>query len=330
MGNQVGQTSGASRGIPHPGRRRLAAATAVLMSLAACVGSTPPAPVQQPARPVTPTPVAQPSAASQAASSYYARVQSVLLSRGLLRTDGGGPDTPFTDRMLADNFMTIALYDEYARGPGGPVQRQTPSVLRRWEQPVRVGLRFGASVPPDQRATDTARISSYLARLGRLTSHSIRLDDTNPNFWVYIVNEDERRALAPEIRAALPGLTPAEVAGIVDMPLSTYCLVYALSGSGTAPGVYSQAFAVIRSEHPDLMRLSCIHEEIAQGLGLANDSPRARPSIFNDDEEFALLTVQDEMMLRMLYNPALHPGMTETEARPIVYGLATQMVAGPS
>ena len=51
---------------------------------------------------------------------------------------------------------------------------------------------------------------------------------------------------------------------------------------------------------------------------------RARgPSIFNDDEEFALLTQQDELMLRMLYDPRLRPGMTETEARPIVETLAT-------
>ena len=330
MGKMVGPDLAAGAGQPRPGRHGLAAVAGLLLSLAACVGTTAPVPVQQPAHPATPTPTAAPSAASQAASSYYARVQSVLLSRGLLRTDGGGPDTPFTDRMLADNFMTIALYDEYARGPGGPVQRQTPSLLRRWDQPVRVGLRFGASVPPAQRATDTARISSYLARLARLTSHPIRLDDSNPNFWVYIVNEDERQALGPEIRAALPGLSPAEVAGIVDLPLSTYCLVYALSGNGTGPGVYSQAFAVIRAEHPDLMRLSCVHEEIAQGLGLANDSPRARPSIFNDDEEFALLTVQDEMMLRILYNPALRPGMTEDEARPIILDLAARLAGGAS
>ena len=31
-------------------------------------------------------------------------------------------------------------------------------------------------------------------------------------------------------------------------------------------------------DDPDLLRLSCMHEEIAQGLGLANDSPLARPS----------------------------------------------------
>jgi hypothetical protein len=87
---------------------------------------------------------------------------------------------------------------------------------------------------------------------------------------------------------------------------------------------------VIRAEHPDLMMLSCIHEEITQGLGLANDSPLARPSIFNDDEEFALLTPMDEVMLRMLYSPRLRAGMTEAEARPIVFPLATDLMGGES
>jgi hypothetical protein len=63
---------------------------------------------------------------------------------------------------------------------------------------------------------------------------------------------------------------------------------------------------------------------------LANDSPRARPSIFTDDEEFALLTDQDELMLRILYNPALRPGMTLDEARPIVETLARRLTGGES
>ena len=87
---------------------------------------------------------------------------------------------------------------------------------------------------------------------------------------------------------------------------------------------------MIPSEHPDLLRLTCIHEELAQALGLPNDSNAARPSIFNDDEEFALLTPQDEAMLRLLYNPALHPGMTEAQARPIVQTLASRLMNGES
>lgn len=102
-----------------------------------------------------------------------------------------------------------------------------------------------------------------------------------------------------------------DISGVTDMAPSTYCIVYAQSDGKS--GVYTRAFAVIGAEHPDLLRLSCYHEEIAQALGLPNDSPRARPSIFNDDEEFALLTRQDEAVLRMLYNPAFRPGMSLPE-----------------
>ena len=78
------------------------------------------------------------------------------------------------------------------------------------------------------------------------------------------------------------------------------------------------------------MRLACLHEELAQGLGLPNDSGLNRPSIFNDDEEFALLTRQDELMLSMLYDPSLRSGMTEAEARPIVQSLARRLLDGNS
>lgn len=309
--------------------RELGSRTGLLAALA-MVGCAAPAPDPIPARYNAPAPVqaTQESPASAQARAYYGQVQGALLSQGLLRTDGGGPDTPYTDRMLAENFLRIAMFDEYSRTATTTVQRQTASELRRWQAPVRIGLRFGDSVPADKRATDTARVASYLQRLSELTGHSIRLDDASPNFFVYIVSEDERQALGPALRAAMPDLTANDVHGITDLPRQTYCIVYAQSVGNS--GVYDRAFAVIRSEHPDLLRLSCIHEEIAQGLGLPNDSPAARPSIFNDDEEFALLTAQDEMMLKMLYNPALHPGMTLDEARPIVEMLASRMQGGES
>ncbi|MDR0810233.1 MAG: DUF2927 domain-containing protein [Gemmobacter sp.] len=312
-------------------RRRLAVlAGPVLLALGlvGCVPATVPErapPVVRPA--AAPEPVTAPaSAESRALQSYYARVQADLLSQGLLRTDGGSGDTPFTDTMLAENFIRIALFDEYRRGPAGLIAEETQSRLRRWDRPVRVQVVFGASVPPERRATDKARIGSYLGRLSSVTGHPIALAESGANFFVHVVNEDERRALGPVIAATLPALSPTEVAGLTNLPRSTYCIVYAVSEGGAS--TYSRAFAVIRAEHPDLLRLSCIHEEIAQGLGLANDSPLARPSIFNDDEEFALLTRQDELMLKILYNPALRPGMTAFEARPTVRTLAARLMGG--
>jgi hypothetical protein len=305
---------------------------AALIAIAALAGCDTPLvvdpPPTAPAAVATPAPAAAtaPSAASEAMRVYYAQVQARLVSQGLLRTDGGGVDTPFDARMLAENFIRVALYDEYSTGPTGPVQRETPSRLRRWDGPVRIGLRFGASVPANVQATDRARVASYVARLAQLTGHPISLNDANPNFIIEVVNEDERRRLGPALAVALPGLTPADISGITDLPRSTYCLVYSSAEGGNS--TYSRAYAVIRAEHPDLLRLSCFHEEIAQGLGLANDSPLARPSIFNDDEEFALLTRQDEAMLKMLYDRALVPGMAEDQARPIVTTLAERLIGG--
>jgi hypothetical protein len=311
--------------------KRLFAVSVVLagLCLAGCSPVDPdlPAPVAAPV-PEKPVAAAAPSPASQAARQHYAKVQDDLLARGLMRTDSGSTDAPFTDRMLADNFVRVALYDEYIRSDRGLVARPVQSRLRRWDQPVRMSLRFGDSVPADRQATDRARIGSFLDRLQAISGHPIRLSESQPNFFIYVVNEDERQALGPRINTLLPGLTSADIAGITDMPRATYCLVYAISSGGGS--TYTKAFAVIRAEHPDLMRLSCLHEEITQGLGLANDSPAARPSIFNDDEEFALLTPMDELMLKMLYNPLLTPGMTEAEARPIVNALATTLMGGAS
>lgn len=295
-----------------------------LLALAACdlAGM---APMRRNHGPDTPADLAPPTPKSAAARAYYAQVQATLLRDGMLRTDSGS-EIPLSPDSLARTFLKIALFDEYHRGASGFVTGETESQLRRWEIPVRFAVRFGASVPPGQQETDRIRIAGLVARMARLTGHPMLMDETAPNFWVYVVSEDEREALEPEIRAVLPSLSPAELAGITRMPRSTYCMVYAASAGGD--GAYTQAFAVIRAEHPDLLRLSCMHEELAQGLGLPNDSPSARPSIFNDDEEFALLTDQDELMLRLLYNPALHPGMSLAEARPIVFSLARRILGG--
>jgi hypothetical protein len=148
------------------------------------------------------------------------------------------------------------------------------------------------------------------------------------NFHVFFVSEDGRERAVEEMRRIAPELDASSLQTIRELPRSTYCLVVALTGPGS-PSTYTRAIALIRSEQPDLMRLSCIHEEIAQGLGLANDSPGARPSIFNDDDEFALLTSHDEALLSMLYDPRLRPGMRLDEAHPILRELARERVGQP-
>ena len=44
---------------------------------------------------------------------YYERTSKRLRSRGLLRTDNGAIDTPYNAKNLSENFLKIALYDDY-------------------------------------------------------------------------------------------------------------------------------------------------------------------------------------------------------------------------
>jgi PAS domain-containing protein len=257
---------------------------------------------------------------SAALKAYYARVERGQRTRGLLRVDGGGPDAPFDARRLGETFMEIAFAREFSDVGTTLVRQRSESILRRWEKPVQIEAIFGASVEPATIADDRAAIRRFSDRLARATGHPVSFVERGGNFRVLVLSEEERRVSGPTLRRLIPGIRDREIDLIEDLGRENYCLVVAADPADD--GKIAQAVAVIRDELPLLLRLSCIHEELAQGLGLANDSPTARPSIFNDDDEFGRLTAMDERMLAMLYDPALRPGMDAATARPIVARLA--------
>lgn len=278
-----------------------------------------------------PEPAYEPSDASRALSAYYTRVQEELLTQGLLRTDGGGPDTPFTDTILARNFERIALAEEYKRGAGLQPSDGRLGRIKKWQGPVRIGAVFGNRVPQDVQRKDRAQLGAYARKLARVSGHAISYSEATPNFHVLVMGADDKDQLRAELNRIAPGMEPSSMAIFTNLPRSIHCLVVAFADSPTG-NAYKLAVALVRSEHPDLMRRACYHEELAQGLGLANDDQNARPSIFNDDEEFALLTTHDELLLKILYDPRLTPGMTANQARPIVTERAAVLTggAGPS
>lgn len=312
----------------------ISAATA--FSLAACVSvppdndaapqerqtaaSQPPTPSSAPLRPLDPK--------SLELREFYQSLQDRLVAQGLLRTDGGGPDTRFDAEDLTRNFIAIALHEEY-RTDGETIKASAySSPLRRWEKPIAMQLAFGASVPLDQRTEDSAEVTKFGAHLSRLTGLAIDTKSDDPNFLVIVANETDRADFRGRIQSFLPGIPPAALNYAMNLPRDQLCLVI---GTFDQAGLrYDRAVALIRGEHPTLLRRGCVHEELAQGLGLANDSPDARPSIFNDDEEFGLLTTHDEYLLQILYDPRLKAGMTATEAGPIVRQIAEDILNRPS
>jgi hypothetical protein len=260
------------------------------------------------------------SAAQSASMERLSQFEQSQLSRGLMRTDGGGPDTPFDMHDILRHFQDIAFYDEYDATLGFSRISQA-SHLEKWTTPVRFNPVFGKSVDRNRVKLAKATVAKYVKKLSRITGHPMLVSARKPNFDVLFMGHDDRDQMDAFLASRGPQIGALAKPVVAMMPEDVHCMVMAFSNAEIRHG-YTHAIAIIRAEHPPLMQRACIEEELAQGLGLANDSPYARPSIFNDDDEFATLTTMDAVMLQILYNPRLLPGMTLDQARPYLYEIS--------
>ena len=247
----------------------------------------------------------------------YDHLATGLIAKGLLRTDGGSKSPRATPEALLELFNSLAFYDEYEPSSGFQPAQATPTALSKWQRPVKINLHFGPSLNPETRVTDTKFLSDYAAQLSNITRHPIELTTELGNFHVVLVDEVHRMNMVQNLRKKDVLVPPTIQQVIQQMPADIHCMVLTLSARHS-PHIHEQALAIIRAEHPPVLKKACFHEEIAQGLGLHNDNPAAHPSIFNDDDEFALLTEQDALLLRILYDPRLPAGIELHEAQPIL------------
>ena len=139
--------------------------------------------------------------------------------------------------------------------------------------------------------------------------------------FIVVGNQKEVAELTNKIGAKLPEFDPKRIPIITKLPKDIHCLAMTSMSAGPNSEIKS-ALIIIRSELPKLMRIACFHEEIAQSLGLTNDSHLARPSIFNDDDEFATLTKLDKILLQILYDNRLHSGVSRQNSSEIVRKIA--------
>jgi len=70
----------------------------------------------------------------------------------------------------------------------------------------------------------------------------------------------------------------------------------------------------VNSELARLKIEHCLLEEMAQSMGLRNDSPIVSPSIFNDAEKQMSLTLIDKVLLRTLYDTRMKAGLPRAQA----------------
>lgn len=241
----------------------------------------------------------------------YQNIASDLVAAGKLRTERAPLDAPYTKDDLTRIFREIAFSFEFHFKDGKIIDERLEKPLHRWQGEIRYKIIGDAATPED--AAEVKRLTKEIASL---TGLSFRQVTGSHDMLISIASPTG----AADVSAYFGGRNMPVYQRRYNIWRDTPHWICGATMSGATDGTHRLVYAHVfmSSEVTGLLRRSCLHEEIAQALGLTNDHPEARPSVFNDDQEFAILTDYDASLLSMLYDPALRSGMSEEEAMPIV------------
>ncbi|MEL6977445.1 MAG: DUF2927 domain-containing protein [Pseudomonadota bacterium] len=239
----------------------------------------------------------------------YQEYSEFMTKAGRFRQERAPVDAPFGPSDLVRNFKKVAFVPEkqlaafYAK-------RQGERRLSKWARPFTYAL-LGDGV----RETDHLSVDGIMRTLSDRMDLSIERATGAPDLAIFILSADARRQVAAG-EAAKPWYDGSLFEDWVET-LNPPC--FALFDASTPAGGEIRSGAVfLKAEIENPLRGACLVEELTQSMGLIFDHEDVRPSIFNDDQEFISLTEHDEMLLEILYDRRLKPGMTQEVASPLV------------
>ena len=241
--------------------------------------------------------------------------EASLIAKGKLKTERIPPEAPYSNADLIRTFREIMFFDEFIRENESYRAGRAERRLEKRTGPVRYSI-WGSGVT----AQDRRDLTEVVKRIRRATSLDLKEADQSSDIEVLILNKTERLSLARKTRLA------GAVAMAVDLENNLEGLVCAAYyfESEDNPELVDYTI-IIPDELSGILRKSCIEEEFGQAFGPSADFDGARPSVFNDDEEFALLTEHDEWLFRILYDPRLKDGMDLETAMPIVRQIVAEI-----
>ena len=251
----------------------------------------------------------------ESAEDAWRAYETRLIERGRLRTERAPSGITYTNADLIETFREIMFFDEAIRGETSYREGRAPRLLDKRDETVNFSI-WGNGVTEQDRA-DLAEIAS---RIAEATSLQITESAQSPDIEVFILTRQERLSLAVKVRAAGAEAMANDLINDLD---GLVCAAYFFA-SDEFPGLVEHTI-IIPNEVTGLLRKSCIEEEFGQAFGPSADYDDARPSIFNDDEEFALFTEHDAWLFRVLYDPRLKDGMDMETAMPIAARILAEL-----
>lgn len=217
-----------------------------------------------------------------------------------------------SDAQIVRNFDIIALRTEHVR-------LRDPKITK-WRRPIRYFVQRDVAI----ESVIAKDLRDHMQRLARLTGlpFSEVEQRSAANFVVVFTRmslfpQRIREYLRPYRPALARRLGQAACIGIFSRSTRTNEIV---RGVAIIPVDFARERGIL---------YGCIVEETTQLMGLPNDSGDVYPSIFNDHSRLDDLSWHDELLLRLLYHPAMRVGMKRgpalAVARRILPSLRQQM-----
>ena len=263
---------------------------------------------------------------------------------GGLRIERNPADAPIDAVLLATNFRKIAYdleRDPFGVGDVSSFEDRRPHLMR-WSEKITLRVITASGIPGSVEID--AQI--FMERLSAITGIPVAIADdylwqSEPEgrtnllmfmgdgvFFDKVLEETIRQGQHSEGNLAASAEYFQNFVEIWHASASPCggTLFTEPGDNGEETGRISAAIVLIRTDLIAPNTQSCIEEEMAQVMGLPNDDSTVRPSIFNDDEEFALMTLHDELLLRILYDDRLRPGMSPKQSMPTVRQIARELL----
>lgn len=200
---------------------------------------------------------------------------------------------PFVEKA----FFDVALKSEFKTGR---------SPLLKWQQPIQYWVKHDVS----NQNLHNELLDKHFQHLNQITKlpFSKVTSRSKANMLIFFTKRSQWKDI---VRREMGPNSAKNTYGSV-------CMFNIRANKSTS--MITKAVIVIpvdqAREHGKLV--SCIVEETTQALGLKNDSESAYPSIFNDKTPDEFLTPLDIVLLKLMYDPEIKPGMNPAMLKPVL------------
>jgi hypothetical protein len=204
---------------------------------------------------------------------------------------GGTEDIAY----VVDSFDRIVFHAEF--------DQSLDQRITKWVDPIDVYLDIRAGDPTLYQRL----VESHLVDLRFLTGLESRIVEDPANANIFMVFDRDERLIQSVVDYHPPLIKDS------NSVAKTLCFgIYSVNSHSE---IVRAVIGIPTDRAASAGKLgACIVEEMTQVLGLPNDSDEVFPSIFNDNSIDDELTELDRILIRLLYDPALPPGMERENA----------------